>query len=70
MFRRQSWLLAGSAGDRHERHPERFQRVLEGSQRITRSVEINAEAVREWGLIKDRIILDIAEEDQSARGTC
>jgi len=49
--------------------PERFHRVLEGAQRITRPVEIGAEDVRESGLIKDRIILDIAEEDQPADWT-
>ena len=49
--------------------PERFHRVLEGAQRITRPVEVNAEDVRESGLIKDRIILDIAEEDQPADWT-
>jgi type III restriction enzyme len=49
--------------------PERFHKVLEGAQRITRPVEVNAEDVRESGLIKDRIILDIAEEDQPADWT-
>jgi type III restriction enzyme len=49
--------------------PERFQRVLEGAQRITRPVEVKAEDVRESGLIKDRIILDIAEDDQPADWT-
>ena len=49
--------------------PERFHRVLEGAQRITRPVEVKAEDVRESGLIKDRIILDIAEEDQPADWT-
>ena len=49
--------------------PARFHRVLEGAQRITRPVEITAEDVRESGLIKDRIILDIAEEDQPADWT-
>jgi type III restriction enzyme len=49
--------------------PERFHRVLEGAQRITRPVEVSAEDVRESGLIKDRIILDIAEEDQPADWT-
>ncbi len=49
--------------------PERFHRVLEGAQRITRPVEVNAEDVRESGLIKDRIILDIAEDDQPADWT-
>src|ERR1700730_16507161 len=49
--------------------PERFHKVLEGAQRITRPVEVSAEDVRESGLIKDRIILDIAEEDQPADWT-
>ena len=49
--------------------PERFHRVLEGAQRITRPVDVSAEDVRESGLIKDRIILDIAEEDQPADWT-
>jgi type III restriction enzyme len=49
--------------------PERFHRVLEGAQRITRPVEIGPEEVRESGLIKDRIILDIAEADQPADWT-
>jgi type III restriction enzyme len=44
--------------------PERFHRMLEGAQRITRPVEVKPEDVRESGLIKDRIILDIAEDDQ------
>jgi type III restriction enzyme len=44
--------------------PARFNKVLEGAQRITRPVEVSAEDVRESGLIKDRIILDIAEDDQ------
>jgi type III restriction enzyme len=44
--------------------PERFHKVLEGAHRTTRPVEVKAEDVRESGLIKDRIILDIAEEDQ------
>jgi type III restriction enzyme len=44
--------------------PERFHKVLEGAQRITRPVDVSAEDVRESGLIKDRIILDIAEDDQ------
>lgn len=43
--------------------PERFHRVLEGAQRITRPVEVKPEDVRESGLIKDRIILDIADDD-------
>lgn len=38
--------------------------MLEGAQRITRPVDVTAEDVRESGLIKDRIILDIAEDDQ------
>ena len=49
--------------------PERFRRVLEGAERVTRPVEVKAEDVRESGLIKDRIILDIAEEDQPADWT-
>jgi type III restriction enzyme len=49
--------------------PERFHRVLEGAQRTTRHVDVSAEDVRESGLIKDRIILDIAEEDQPADWT-
>lgn len=49
--------------------PERFNRVLKGAQRVTRPVEVTAEDVRESGLIKDRIILDIAEEDQPADWT-
>jgi type III restriction enzyme len=44
--------------------PARFNRVLEGAQRITRPVDVGADYVRESGLIKDRIILDIAEDDQ------
>jgi type III restriction enzyme len=44
--------------------PARFNQVLEGAQRITRPVDVSAEDVRESGLIKDRIILDIAEDDQ------
>jgi type III restriction enzyme len=44
--------------------PARFHRVLEGAQRITRPVDVSAEDVRESGLIKDRIILDISEDDQ------
>jgi type III restriction enzyme len=44
--------------------PARFNKVLEGAQRITRPVDVSAEDVRESGLIKDRIILDIAEDDQ------
>lgn len=44
--------------------PSRFNRVLEGAQRIRRPVDVSAEDVRESGLIKDRIILDIAEDDQ------
>jgi type III restriction enzyme len=44
--------------------PARFNKVLEGAQRITRPVDVTAEDVRESGLIKDRIILDIAEDDQ------
>ncbi|MCX7015971.1 MAG: hypothetical protein NTW86_26020, partial [Candidatus Sumerlaeota bacterium] len=49
--------------------PERFHRVLEGAQRTTRHVDVKAEEVRESGLIKDRIILDIAEDDQPADWT-
>jgi type III restriction enzyme len=49
--------------------PQRFQRVLEGAQRIIRPVEVTADDVRESGLIKDRIILDIAEDDQPADWT-
>jgi type III restriction enzyme len=49
--------------------PQRFNRFLEGAQRITRPVEVSADEVRESGLIKDRIILDIAEEDQPADWT-
>ena len=49
--------------------PERFQRVLEGASRITRPVGVTAEEVRESGLIKDRIILDIADDDQPADWT-
>lgn len=49
--------------------PERFSRVLEGAQRITRPVDVPSEAVRESGLIKDRIILDIAADDQPADWT-
>lgn len=49
--------------------PERFHRVLEGAQRTTRPVDVSAEDVRESGLIKDRIILDIAEDDQPADWT-
>jgi type III restriction enzyme len=49
--------------------PQRFNRFLEGAQRIRRPVEVSAEEVRESGLIKDRIILDIAEEDQPADWT-
>jgi type III restriction enzyme len=49
--------------------PERFQKLLEGTQRVTRPVEVSAEDVRESGLIKDRIILDIAEENQPADWT-
>ena len=49
--------------------PARFQRVLEGASRITRPVEVTAEEVRESGLIKDRIILDIADDDQPADWT-
>jgi len=44
--------------------PARFNKVLEGAQRITRPVDVSPEDVRESGLIKDRIILDIAEDDQ------
>ncbi len=44
--------------------PQRFNKVLEGTQRITRPVDVRAEDVRDSGLIKDRIVLDIAEEDQ------
>lgn len=43
--------------------PERFHKVLEGAQRITRPVEVKAEDVRESGLIKDRIVLDLADDD-------
>lgn len=49
--------------------PERFHRVLEGAQRITRPVEVNADDVRDSGLIKDRIVLDIAADDQPADWT-
>lgn len=49
--------------------PERFHRVLEGFSRITRPVDVSPEDVRESGLIKDRIILDIAEDDQPADWT-
>lgn len=49
--------------------PERFHRVLEGAQRIVRPIEVKPEDVRESGLIKDRIILDIAEDDQPADWT-
>ncbi len=49
--------------------PERFRRVLQGAQRTTRPVEVGADEVRESGLIKDRIILDIAEDDQPADWT-
>src|SRR5207245_8980616 len=49
--------------------PERFHKVLEGAQRVTRPVEVEAEDVRDSGLIKDRIILDIADEDQPADWT-
>jgi type III restriction enzyme len=49
--------------------PERFQRVLEGASRIIRPVEVAAEEVRQSGLIKDRIILDIADDDQPADWT-
>ncbi len=44
--------------------PERFQRVLEGSQRTIRPVEVDPEDVRTSGLIKDRIVLDIADGEQ------
>jgi type III restriction enzyme len=49
--------------------PQRFNKVLEGAQRITRPVDVSAEEVRDSGLIKDRIILDIADEDQPADWT-
>lgn len=49
--------------------PQRFNKVLEGAQRITRPVDVGTEDVRESGLIKDRIILDIAEDDQPADWT-
>ncbi len=49
--------------------PERFQRVLEGALRTIRPVEVKAEDVRASGLIKDRIVLDIAGEDQPADWT-
>jgi type III restriction enzyme len=49
--------------------PTRFHKVLEGAQRTTRPVEVSAEDVRESGLIKDRIVLDIAEADQPADWT-
>jgi len=49
--------------------PERFHKVLEGAQRITRPVEVKADDVRESGLIKDRIVLDIADDDQPADWT-
>ncbi len=49
--------------------PERFHRVLEGAQRTTRPVEVKPEDVRESGLIKDRIVLDIASDDQPADWT-
>jgi type III restriction enzyme len=49
--------------------PQRFHRVLEGAQRITRPVDVSPEDVRESGLIKDRIVLDIAEADQPADWT-
>jgi type III restriction enzyme len=44
--------------------PARFNRVLEGAHRRVRSVDVCAEDVCESGLIKDRIILDIADDDQ------
>lgn len=49
--------------------PDRFHRVLEGAERTTRLIDVRAEDVRESGLIKDRIILDIAEEDRPADWT-
>lgn len=49
--------------------PQRFNRVLEGAQRTIRRVDVTADEVRESGLIKDRIVLDIAEDDQPADWT-
>lgn len=44
--------------------PERFTNVLKGARRTQRPVDVPWDAVQESGLIKDRIILDIADDDQ------
>jgi type III restriction enzyme len=41
--------------------PERFNKVLEGTSRAVHPVTVSAEDVRESGLIKDKIKLDIGE---------
>lgn len=44
--------------------PDRFNTVLQGARRTQRPVDVPWEAVQKSGLIKDRIILDVADDDQ------
>jgi type III restriction enzyme len=44
--------------------PERFTTVLHGARRTQRPVDVPWDAVQQSGLIKDRIILDVADDDQ------
>ncbi len=46
--------------------PERFERLVEGTSRVKRPVTINAEDVRQSGLLKERIILFHPTEEQPA----
>jgi type III restriction enzyme len=46
--------------------PARFKRLLEGSQRTTAELDIDMQAVRESGLLKDRIVLHHLDDDQAA----
>ena len=49
--------------------PERFARVIEGSARATRPYNVPPAAVRESGLLKERIILYCPEESQPSDWT-
>lgn len=46
--------------------PERFERLVEGTSRVKRPVTINAEDVRQSGLLKERIVLFHPTETQPA----
>src|SRR5262249_42068750 len=46
--------------------PERFYAVLEGAGRAQHPITVEPEAVRKWGIIKDRIKLAVAERGAQA----